>query len=41
MAGEWGKDITRILNVSKETNAAVDKRFAELTVHSDSEYTRL
>ena len=41
MAGEWGKDISRILTMSKENNAAVDSRLATLTIQSDNEYVRL
>ena len=41
MHGKWGEDITRILNVSQETNAAVDKRLSLLSKQSNSEYTRL
>ena len=41
MAGEWGKDISRILTVSKENNAAVDSRLATLAIQSDNEYVRL
>ena len=38
---KWGDDINRLLNMSKETNAAVDKRLSRLIEQSDSEYARL
>ena len=41
MNGKWGEDIARILNVSQETNAAVDKRLSLLSEQSDNAYTRL
>ena len=41
MNGKWGEDIARILNVSQETNAAVDKHLSLLSEQNDSEYTCL
>ena len=41
MHGKWGEDITRILNVSQETNAAVNKRLSLLSEQSNNEYTHL
>ena len=31
MNGKWGEDIARILNVSQETNAAIDKHLSLLS----------
>lgn len=41
MSKEWGKDIARILNISKENAASVDLRLAALIVQNDSEHTHL
>ena len=41
LTGKWGDDINRLLNMSKETNVAVDKRLSQLIEKSDSEYARL
>ena len=41
LTGKWGDDINHLLNVSKETNAAIDKRLSRLIEQSDSEYARL